>query len=88
MATTRIIPLHTGKGRSFGRAISDIIDYVENPEKTDNGRLITSFACDSRCADAEFALAKRQYIQKTGRVRGKDDELSHRTWLVGLHRII
>lgn len=61
MATTRIIPLHTGKGRSFNRAIIDIIDYVENPEKTDNGRLISSFACDSRCADAEFALAKRQY---------------------------
>lgn len=77
MATTRIIPLHTGKGRSFGRAISDIIDYVENPEKTDNGRLITSFACDSRCADAEFALAKKQYIQKTGRVRGKDDVIAY-----------
>lgn len=77
MATTRIIPLHTGKGRSFSRAISDIIDYVENPEKTDNGRLISSFACDSRCADAEFALAKRQYIQKTGRVRGKDDVIAY-----------
>lgn len=77
MATTRIIPLHTGKGRSFGRAISDIIDYVENPEKTANGQLITSFACDSRCADAEFALAKRQYIQKTGRVRGKDDVIAY-----------
>ncbi len=72
MATTRIMPLHTGRGRNFGTAIRDIIDYVANPEKNDNGRLITSFACESRCADAEFALAKRQYIQKTGRVRGKD----------------
>ena len=77
MATTRIIPMHTGKGRSFGRAISAIIDYVENPDKTDNGQLITSFACESRCADAEFALAKRQYIQKTGRVRGKDDVIAY-----------
>ena len=24
MATTRIIPLHTGKGRTVGKAISDI----------------------------------------------------------------
>ena len=77
MATTRIMPLHTGKRCSFDRAISEIIDYVENPEKTDNGRLISSFACDSRCADAEFALAKRQYIQKTGRVRGKDDVIAY-----------
>ena len=27
MATTRIIPLHAGKGRTVGKAISDIIDY-------------------------------------------------------------
>ena len=48
MATTRIMPLHVGKGRTESRAISDIIDYVANPQKTDNGRLITGFACDNR----------------------------------------
>ena len=37
MATTRIMPLHAGKGRTVGKAISDIIDYVKNPEKTDHG---------------------------------------------------
>ncbi len=62
MATTRIMPLHVGKGRTESRAISDIIDYVANPKKTDNGRLITGYACDSRTADAEFLLAKRQYM--------------------------
>ena len=62
MATTRIMPLHVGKGRTESRAISDIIDYVANPKKTDNGMLITGYACDSRTADAEFLLAKRQYI--------------------------
>ena len=59
MATTRIMPLHVGKGRTESRAISDIIDYVANPQKTDNGKLITGYACDSRTADAEFLLAKR-----------------------------
>jgi len=44
MATTRIMPLHVGKGRTESRAISDIIDYVANPKKTDNGRLITGYA--------------------------------------------
>ena len=33
MATTRIMPLHVGKGRTESRAISDIIDYVANPKK-------------------------------------------------------
>ena len=45
MATTRLMPLHTGKGRTVGQAISAIIDYTENPQKTDGGRLITSWQC-------------------------------------------
>ena len=77
MATTRIMPLHVGKGRTESRAISDIIDYVANSKKTDNGRLITGYACDSRTADAEFLLAKRQYIAATGRVRGTDDVIAY-----------
>ena len=77
MATTRIMPLHVGKGRIESRAISDIIDYVANPQKTDNGKLITGYGCDSRTADAEFLLTKRQYIAATGRVRGTDDVIAY-----------
>ena len=77
MATTRIMPLHIGKGRTESRAISDIIDYVANPQKTDNGKLITGYGCDSRTADAEFLLAKLQYIAATGRVRGADDVIAY-----------
>ena len=35
MATTRIMPLHVGKGRTESWTTSDIIDYVVNPQKTD-----------------------------------------------------
>ena len=77
MATTRIMPLHVGKGRTMGRAIRDIIGYVQNPNKTDGGRLIACYECDSRTADAEFLLAKRQYTAATGRVRGKDDVIAY-----------
>jgi len=77
MATTRIMPLHIGKGRTVGKAIQDIIDYVENPEKTDGGRLISSYQCDSRIADAEFLFAKRQYLARTGRKRGADDVIAY-----------
>lgn len=28
MATTRLMPLHTGKGRTVGQAISDIIQDI------------------------------------------------------------
>ena len=77
MATTRIMSLHIGKGRTVGKAISDIIDYVENPDKTDGGRLISSYQCDSRIADAEFLFAKRQYLARTGRKRGADDVIAY-----------
>lgn len=33
MATTRIMPLHVGKGRTESRVISDSIDYVANSKK-------------------------------------------------------
>ncbi len=77
MATTCLMPLHTGKGRSVGAAIRDIIDYVENPEKTNQGQFVSSYQCSSRIADKEFLLAKKLYIQKTGRVRGADDVIAY-----------
>lgn len=77
MATTRLIPLHAGKGRTEGTAIRDILDYSKNPDKTETGALITSYACDHRTADAEFLLAKREYLECTGRYRGKDDVIAY-----------
>ena len=71
------MPLHVGKGRTESCAIADILDYATSPEKTDGGRLISSYGCDSRVADAEFLLAKRQYIAATGRSRGRDDVLAY-----------
>ena len=77
MATTRLMALHIGKARSVSTAISDIIDYVENPDKTDKGQLITSYQCSARIADREFLFAKQLYIQKTGRTRGADDVIAY-----------
>ena len=77
MATTRLMPLHAGKGRSVSTAIADIIDYVENPKKTDHGKFIYGYECDTRTADTEFALSKRQYFNLTGRKRGADDVIAY-----------
>ena len=55
----------------------DAIHFHVRQDKTDNGRLITGYACDSRTAEAEFLLAKRQYIATTGRVRGADDVIAY-----------
>lgn len=77
MATTRLMPLHVGKGRDISTAIADIIDYVENPQKTDFGKFIYGYECDTRVADAEFLLSKRQYFSQTGRSRGADDVIAY-----------
>lgn len=77
MATSRLIPLHCGKGRSVGSAISDIIAYVKNQDKTDQGQLISSYQCDSKIADAEFLFASKLYQQKTGRKRGQDNVIAY-----------
>ena len=85
MATTRLMPLHTGKGRNVSTAIATVIDYVENPQKTDYGRLISGYGCDTRTADVEFLLSKRQYQQLTGRQRGADDVIAY-GGMICLHR--
>lgn len=77
MATTRLIPLHTGKGRNFGKAIRNVIGYVSNPKKTRQGELMTGFGCNPETADGEFLLMKREYIAQTGRHRGKDDVIAY-----------
>lgn len=67
MATTRLIVLHENKGKTILQSLKDRIDYAQNPEKTENGELVTSYECDPHMAAEEFLLSKRNYEQKTGR---------------------
>jgi len=52
---------------------------VENPEKTNGGELVTTYACDACTADAEFLLSKRQYLSITGRDQGERDVIAYHT---------
>ena len=72
MATTRIIPMHQNKGKTIRQCLSDRLDYGKNPDKTQDGQLISAYACDPETADAEFALSKREYFQLTGRRQDSD----------------
>lgn len=77
MATTRLMPLHIGKGGSIASALGRSVDYVENPEKTNNSELITSYECDPVTANAEFLLSKRQYENITGRSQGDKNIIAY-----------
>ncbi len=67
MAATRLIAMHLNKGRTIGQCIKDRTDYAQNPDKTDGGQLVSSYECDPKLVEEDFALAKREYLQKTGR---------------------
>lgn len=72
MATTRIISMHINKGKTISECLTDRTDYATNPEKTAKGELVSAFQCDSKTADAEFLLSKRQYKSITGREQKND----------------
>lgn len=74
MATTNIIPMHMNKGKTLLQSLSARTGYVMNPDKTDDGLLISSYECDPSSVDLDFLLAKEQYRTITGREpkRGKD----------------
>jgi hypothetical protein len=77
MATTRIMPLHTGANRGVAKALKDNIDYMENPLKTADGELISAYECDARTADNEFYLSKQRYAMLTGRYQGRNDIIAY-----------
>lgn len=77
MATTRLMPLHIGKGQNAGDAIKRALGYIKDPMKTENGILVTSYGCTPQTAEAEFMLMRREYLTITGRRRGKDDVLAY-----------
>ena len=67
MATTRIMSMHINKGKTIAQCLKARLDYVKNPDKTEQGRLISAYACAPETADQEFLLNRNAYIAKTGR---------------------
>ena len=63
---------HMHGGKSVASALKLRTGYAMNPDKTENGKLISAFACDPHTADAEFLLSKRQYRQYPGREQTSD----------------
>ena len=77
MATTRLMPLHSGKGRSVAAALGRTTDYVKNPEKTDGGEWVTAYECNPGIVDREFLFSKRRYAALTGRETRERDVIAY-----------
>lgn len=72
MATTRLIPMHQNKGKTVSQCLTDRTEYAKNPDKTEDGHLISAYECDPDTVDAEFLAAKRIYADRTGRSQRSD----------------
>ena len=76
VAATRLIALHKNKGKSVAACLKSRTDYARNPDKTEQGQLVSSYKCSPLTVDEEFMLFKRQYELITGR-RQKNDVIAY-----------
>ena len=72
MAATRIMSIHIAKGKTARQCFAERLDYIMNPQKTDGGTLISSYACSPETAADEFTLLRQTYLENTGRSRGDE----------------
>ena len=75
MATTRIISLHGCKGHSIAQTLHGRINYAKNPEKTNGGRLVSSYECSPETAADEFAVGKYIYKATTGKDQSPEKDV-------------
>ena len=64
--------MHQNKGKSIADCLADRTDYAKNPDKTNDGELLSSYECDPRTVQGEFVLSKRQYDDITGRTQASN----------------
>ena len=67
MAATRMMSIHVNKGKTARQCIAARLDYIMNPQKTDDGILISTYACSPETAADEFMLFRQEYQANTGR---------------------
>ena len=72
IAATRLIPLHKNKGKNIASSLQVRIEYAQNPNKTKQGELVSSYQCSPQTVDEEFLLTKKLYEQTTGRSQKND----------------
>lgn len=70
MAVTKITPVKS--------TLSKVLDYIQNPDKTDGKMLVSSFGCSYETADIEFEYTLSQALQTR---KGLKLEKSFQSWI-------
>ena len=74
MATTTLLQRHANEGEGIAEAIRDCLDYRKNPEKTEDGKYISSYECDPATVVAKFLMAKTGCKAMMGRGQKKGSD--------------
>ena len=53
------------------------LDYVKNPDKTEQSQWISAYGCNPSLAEQEFLFSKRQYNMITGREPRENDVIAY-----------
>ncbi len=78
MAVVHFHNRHTSKNQTVKECIKFHIDYAKNPEKTQNGLLVSAYECNPETATEEFLISKKMYEMITKRSQPKDkDNISY-----------
>ena len=77
MAATWIRPIHISKGKTSVQILKERIDYIVNPEKTENGKLVVGYSCDPLTAERQFIQTKKRYENHSRRSYGKRNILAY-----------
>ena len=75
MAISNLLPRKAKGNSSRKQTLTARLHYDEAEEKTDGGRLITSYMCSPETAADEFETSKLLYQQITGRSQPKEREI-------------
>lgn len=75
MAATRFISMHTGKDKTPAASLSERIEYILNPAKTDGGKWVSCHGCDPATAAAEMLLARHMFLNNGGHQPPREKEV-------------
>ena len=79
MAISSILPRKIMRNRTRLQSMADRNDYDQQPEKTRDGGLVSSYMCTPETAAEEFEISKKIYAQLTGRKQpAKHDIIMYR----------
>ena len=67
MAISSILPRKTMRNRTRLQSMAERHDYDQQPEKTRDEELVSSYMCAPESAAEEFEVSKKIYAQLTGR---------------------